>query len=175
MQELSMQPPPEEEENSEELEAAYQQLELEQQQLTEDDMECTARVVTELVESGNAPLPDRFMFAMRAIRGEFTPPEGATDTDRAEDAITSALMQFPATIPLRVVTRPITESAYAELSEQLVMMLTTLEGAEAAGVTMKERPGQRRSIEFSVKVPDAGALSMLREALKEDDRVQMVF
>lgn len=166
--------PPEEEENSEELEAAYQQLEAEQQ-LTEDDMECTGRVVTELVEVGNTPLPDRFMFAMRAIRGEFNPPEGADDNDRAEDAITSALLQFPATIPLRVVTKPITETAYAELAEQLVAMLTALDGAEAAGVTTKERPGQRRSIEFSVRVPDAGALTMLREALKEDDRVQMVF
>ena len=77
-----MQPP--EEENSVELEAAYQQLESEQQQLTDDDMECTGRIVTELVEAGNAPLPDRFMYAMRAIRGEFTPADGVADTHTPE-------------------------------------------------------------------------------------------
>ena len=166
------QPDESEEESSPEMEAAYQQLEAE---LSDDDVECTGRIVTELVESGNVALPDRFMFAMRAIRGEFSPPEGFQDTDRAEDAITAALMQFPATIPLRVVTRPLTQTAYEELAEQIVSMLTTLEGAEAAGVTTKERPGQRRSIEFSLRVPDAASLAMLREALKEDDRVQMVF
>ena len=76
---------------------------------------------------------------------------------------------------LRVVTRPLADGAFEELAEQLSLMLTTLEGAETAGVTTKERPGQRRSMEFSLRVPDANSLSMLREALKDDERIQMVF
>ena len=154
--------------DAEAMEAAYKELEA-------DDMECTGRVVTELVETGNSPLPDRFMFAMRAIRGDFSPDEGMVDTERVEDAITSALISFPATVSLRVVTRPLADGAFEELAEQLSLMLTTLEGAETAGVSTKERPGQRRSMEFSLRVPDANSLSMLREALKDDERIQMVF
>ena len=176
MQELSMQQPEEEEENSAELEAAYQQLEAEQAELGADDCECTGRVVTELVEAGNVALPDRFMFAMRAIRGDFSPPQGAEDTDRAEDALTAALVNFPATVTMRVVTRPLEGGEEAEsLVAELNMMLATLEGADASEVDVKERPGGRQAINFSLRVPDASSLSMLREALKEDDRVQMVF
>ena len=138
-------------------------------------MQCTGRVVTELVEAGNSPLPDRFMYAMRAIRGDFSPDAGTVDTERVDDAITSALLQFPTTVSLRVVTRPLEDSVYAELAEQVTLLLNTLEGAEAAGVTTKERPGQRRAMEFSLRVPDASSLAMLREALKDDERVQFVF
>ena len=47
-----------------------------------DDMECEARVVTELKDTvNNASLPDRFMMAMRAMRGEFSPSSGDTERD----------------------------------------------------------------------------------------------
>ena len=172
-EELSL---PQPEENDAELEAAYQKLEAEQQELTDDDVECTGRIVTELVETGNIALPDRFMYAMRAIRGEFSEGIDETaDTELAEDSLTSALLNFPATVSLRVVTRPLDTAAYEELAEQLSILLTTLDGAESQGVKVKERPGNRRSLEFALKVPDASSLSTLREALREDERVQMVF
>ena len=159
------------------LEAAYEQLEAEQEELGADDCECTGRIVTELVETGsNEALPDRFMFAMRAIRGEFTPEEGAADTERSSDAITAALLNFPTTVSLRVVTRPMASDADAEeLVRQLNVMLETLEGADAPSVTVAPKPGNRRSLDFALRVPDAGALTTLREALREDERVQFVF
>ena len=56
-------------------------------------------------EADKQPLPDRFVMAMRAIRGEFSPAEGAADNERTEDALTAALLSFPAKVTLRVVTR----------------------------------------------------------------------
>ena len=116
-----------------------------------DDMECEARVVTELKDTvNNASLPDRFMMAVRAIRGEFSPAEG-DDTERAEDQITSALVSFPATVTIKVVTRPLADSAEAEqLCDDLNNLLSTLEGAGAPEVAVTER-GSRRSFGFSLR------------------------
>ena len=73
--------------------AAQLEAEQEARALTGDDCECTGRVVTELVETGtNAALPDRFLYAMRAIQGEYSPPEGTLDTEleRARSAVLRA-------------------------------------------------------------------------------------
>ena len=62
-----------------------------------DDLECEARVVTELKDTvNNASLPDRFMMAMRAMRGEFSPSSG--DTERDDGQILEAMVDFPADI-----------------------------------------------------------------------------
>ena len=68
---------------------------------------CEGRIVTELVDISageKLKLPDRFMFAVSAIRGEYStlPPE--MDTEVAEDSITSALLQFPAAVTMKVVS-----------------------------------------------------------------------
>ena len=147
-------------------------------QLSSDDYQCSeGRIITELKSTdADSPLSDRFMMAMRAISGEFSQAEGQADNELVEDALTTALLKFPATVALSVVTRPLESDAAAEdLVAQLNKMLATLEGAEAPSAVVKQRPGGRRSINFSIRVPDAGALSLLRQALKEDERVQMVF
>ena len=147
-------------------------------QLSSDDYECSeGRIITELKSTDKEnPLTDRFMMVMRALQGEFSEVEGEADNELVEDALTTALLNFPATVALSVVTRPLESDAQAEeLVAQLNLMLSTLEGAEAPSVVVKQRPGGRRSLTFSLKVPDAGALSMLREALRDDERVQMVF
>ena len=69
-----------------------------------DNLECTGRIVTELKATGDDALPDRFMFAMRAIRGEFSPPDGAEDNENVDGALTEALLSFPAKVNLRVVS-----------------------------------------------------------------------
>ena len=54
------------------------------------EVECSeGRIVTELVEAGNSALPDRFMMAVRAIRGEFSPTEGVEDTEFGDDMLTA--------------------------------------------------------------------------------------
>jgi hypothetical protein len=82
-------------------------------ELPADSMDCSARIVSELVDTsggdGKEALPDRFLMAVRAIRGEFSPPEGVADTERQEDSLTEALVTFPATVQLRVVSRPLEE------------------------------------------------------------------
>ena len=139
-------------------------------------MQCSGgRIVTELRAADKTELPDRFMYAVRAIRGDFT-QEGSVDTEYVEDSITSALLNFPATVTLRVVTKPMpSPEAADELRDQLSMLFSTLEGAEGAPEVCETERGARRSFDFRLKVPDAYSLSVLRNAIKEDERVQMVF
>lgn len=166
---------PPDEPYSEEEEAAFRILEAEQAAQPED-MQCTARVVTNLVdattECGKGALPDRFMMAMRAIRGEFSKLEPEADTERAQDSLLTALVNFPAAVTLRIVSRPLDESSATQLVSDVTLIGQSSGGAE---VDVKLR-GERRSIDLRLAaVPDAATLGVLREALKADDRVQMVF
>jgi hypothetical protein len=161
--------------------------------LTADDMQCSeGRIVTELVDTSCAgadkqTLPDRFLMAVRAIRGEFSPVEGVADTEvctrarhttpiehsiealtdrvatpqHGEDTITSALLNFPATVTLKVVSRPLPTSAEADqLGDELSMLLTALNDSpdEEPEIGVTER-GSRRSYSLRMKVPDAAALA----------------
>ncbi len=161
---------------SEEEEAAFQKLEAEQAALTDDNVECTGRVVTELVdattECGKGALPDRFMMAMRAIRGEFSSLAPEADTERTQDSLLMALVSFPAAVTLRIVSRPLDDAGAAELVSDVTLIGESSGGAE---VDVKPR-GERRAIDLRLTaVPDAATLGVLREALKADERVQMVF
>ena len=49
-------------------------------------------------------------FAVQAIRGEFSPPEDHPDDERQEDLILQALTKFPATVQLKVVSRPLSDA-----------------------------------------------------------------
>ena len=52
---------------------------------------------------------------------------------------------------------------------------TMAEGGTDAPELRVSTRGERRSFDLRVHLPDAAALAMLRTALKEDERVQMVF
>ena len=145
---------------------------------SEDDLSCTARVVTELIdangEEGKGALPDRFMMAVRAIRGEFSPGDDMPDTELVEDALLSALTTWPASVRLRIVSQPL-EADEADAFVRDVERLGATVDAGAVTVGVKVR-GSRRSIDFTVdEVPDATNVAALRQALKSDARVQMVF
>lgn len=141
-----------------------------------DDLECTGRVVTELVETGSgAALPDRFMMVVQAMRGDFTPGEGVSDTERDDDVLTAALTTFPAAVKLRVVSKPLADEAAEALEADLRRLAECVEGAGDAVVRVTPR-GRRRSIDFELSaVPDLAALRAVRSALREDERVQMLF
>ena len=49
-------------------------------------------------------MSDRFQLALSALRGEFTPGGGASDTERDEGTIMQALTQFPTTVPFKAVS-----------------------------------------------------------------------
>ena len=49
-------------------------------------------------------MSDRFQLALSALRGEFSPGEGASDTERDEGTIMQALTQFPTTVPFKAVS-----------------------------------------------------------------------
>ena len=65
------------------------------------DMECGRRGPELKDTVNNASLPDRFMMAMRAMRGEFSP---SSDTERDDGQILEAMVDFPADIDLKVVS-----------------------------------------------------------------------
>ena len=141
----------------------------------DDNVSCSGRVVTELIDAETGALPDRFMMAVRAIRGEFSPSDEAADTENAEDAITSALINFPAKVRLKIVSTPLGTADEAKaLGSDLSLLCKQLEGAGEPELCSVER-GSRRSYELIIDVPDAAALAVLRNALLEDERVQMVF
>ena len=145
----------------------------------DDNVECTGRVVTELVDAtaqdGKGLLPDRFMIAVRAIRGEFSAADPNLDTEYAEDSFLSAFVQFPADVQLRIVSRPLEADEADALVRDISMLSAAIEGAGEAEVDVTLR-GQRRAIDFRLSsVPDAASIAAVRTALKEDERVQMVF
>jgi len=122
-------------------------------------------------------LPDRFMMAVQAIRGDFSPEEGAPDDEHQDDLLLQALVKFPATVEVRVVSRPVPAPHLQALEADIAGMLRQCVEAvedEVPQLSMKER-GSRRSFSFSIKLPSANALAELRSVLNEDPRVQMVF
>ena len=148
--------------------------ELEDPSLPADDMECEARVVTELKDTvNNASLPDRFMMAMRAMRGEFSPSSG--DTERDDGQILEAMVDFPADIDLKVVSQSLPAAEQQELVRQLGEVVAAL-GPSAAAPKVTPRPGDRISIAVTLpKVPSAAALAELRAGMLADERVKFVF
>ena len=154
--------------------AAGDAAELEDPNLSADDMECEARVVTELKDTvNNASLPDRFMMAMRAMRGEFSPSSG--DTERDDGQILEAMVDFPADIDLKVVSQSLPAAEQQELVRQLGEVVAAL-GPSAAEPKVTPRPGDRISIAVTLpKVPSAAALAELRAGMLADERVKFVF
>lgn len=175
----------------------------------EDGMECSGRVVTELVDTtapdGKGALPDRFMMAMRALRGEFSVLPEDADTETTEDAILSALVSFPAEIKLRIVSQPLEDAAADDLMDDIKQLGDSIGERSRASIPRRKPPprrspshdctrsvplpaegssttvqgtvrGRRRSIDFLLSaVPNAESLAALRATLKADARVQMVF
>ena len=154
--------------------AAGDAAELEDPSLSADDLECEARVVTELKDTvNNASLPDRFMMAMRAMRGEFSPSSG--DTERDDGQILEAMVDFPADIDLKVVSQSLPAAEQQELVRQLGEVVAAL-GPSAAEPKVTPRPGDRISIAVTLpKVPSAAALAELRAGMLADERVKFVF
>ncbi len=143
-------------------------------QMEADGVPCSSgRIVTELVDASGSPLPDRFMLAVRACRGEFAPEDASIDTERGDDLITTALLEFPAVVRLRVVSRVLDDATADSLVDDVTRLVEAASNGEGS-VSAKVRGG-RRSVDLAMRVDDAKALAALRAALSEDSRVQMCF
>ena len=129
-----------------------------------ENCECTSRVVTDL-----ELLPERFTMAMRAIGGEFSPVDGASDTDRESGNILAGLMQFPADLPMRVVSVPGADV------DGLVADVTELASGDEAPQVVLRLGGRVASISCTIHCESPSALSAARETLLADPRVKMVF
>ena len=161
-EEMSINPPDEEE------------LFMEEEELSMDagddsGMECSGRVVTELKDltTGGA-LPERMTVKIRALQGEYSPPEGASDTEHDEGTLLAGLVGFPTDLPLKVVSQSGIDV------DQLVRDMTALAN-EASPPVVTMRPGGRASISFEVRCEDASSLGATRASLLADPRIKMVF
>jgi len=140
-----------------------------------EEIQSAGRVVTELVDAttpdGQGALPERFSLAVRALRGDFSVVDPSLDTERAEDSFLRAFTTWPTSVTLRIVSRPLEDGQ----AENLLRDLRTLGDGSSVEVKMTSR-GARCAIDLRLHgVPDATTLSVLRNAIKADDRVQMVF
>lgn len=145
-----------------ELEAAYAELEA-------NPTECSGRIVTELKDltTGGA-LPERMTVKMRALQGEFSPPEDVSDTERDDGMLLAGLVGFPTKLPLKVISQPDVDV------DGLVRDMAAL-AADSKPPELTMRPGGRASISFEVDCKDASSLGDTRATLLEDPRIKMVF
>jgi len=134
-----------------------------------DGSQCEGRVVTELVDAENKALPERFTLAMRAIGGEFSPVEGDSDTERDDGNLLAGLIQFPADLPLRVVSVPGADV------DGLVADVTELASGDEPPQVVLRLGGRVASISCTVRCENPGALRAARDTLLADPRVKMVF
>ena len=154
--------------DSAELEAAYAELEAGAGAGQPEDLECTGRIVTELQETGGGALPERMTVKMRALQGEFSPPEDVSDTERDNGMLLAGLVGFPTQLPLKVISQPDVDV------DGLVRDMTAL-ATEDKPPSLTMRPGGRASISFEVVCKDASSLGDTRTALLQDPRIKMVF
>ena len=146
----------------EELEAAYAELE-------KNPSQCSGRIVTELRDATTgAPLPERMAVKMRALQGEFSPPEDVSDTERDDGTLMAGLVGFPTLLPLKVVSQ-----TDVDVDGLMRDMAALAAGSKPPELTM--RPGGRASISFEVQCKDPSSLGETRAALLEDPRIKMVF
>lgn len=142
--------------------------------LSQEDLDA----LPELGQGKNA-LPERFGLKLRALRGEFSPKD-APDTERDENSITKGLIGFPALLPVKVVSQKLDAEAQVALVEDLRKVCdacyveTGLYASTEFEVTQR-MGGAIASIAFTVRVPSSDALTVLREEIKSDKRVKMVF
>ena len=136
---------------------------------TTEGSQCKGRVVTQLADEDNKPLPERFSIAMRAITGEFSPAEGSSDTERDDGNLLAGLIQFPADLPMRVVSVPGADV------DGLVADVTELASGDEPPQVVLRLGGRVASISCTVRCDSPGALSAARETLLADPRVKMVF
>ena len=146
----------------EELEAAYAELE-------KNPSQCSGRIVTELRDATTgAPLPERLTVKMRALQGEFSPPEDVSDTERDDGTLMAGLVGFPTLLPLKVVSQ-----TDVDVDGLMRDMAALAAGSNPPELTM--RPRGRASISFEVQCKDPSSLGETRAALLEDPRIKMVF
>lgn len=95
-----------------------------------------AKVTKTLGEVSGAKLPDRFMYAQRALSGEFTPADEAADMEGGTGLL-GGLLDFPAELEFTVVAERADEQQFlrelAELARQTAGLLPTATTARPRG------------------------------------------
>jgi len=137
---------------------------------------CTPMRSHFVVSGTGQPLPERFEMKVLALQGKFSPEDGAADTEHSDDLLLDGLVGFPADVPVRVVTRNTSEDEQAALVSQVSEICKSAAGVEPTKLEVKPRLGGKvASINFSVLVSSSDSLSVVREKLRSNPHVRMVF
>ncbi len=127
-----------------------------------------------IISTNGQPLTDRFSVALRAISGEFTPPE-EMDNERASGLVDS-LLQWPTDFPVKVVSRACAAEEQDALREGVLRVCdeACLEAADL--VCVSRLGGKAVSVSLTVLgVPCSKSLEELRRKLRALDHAAMVF
>ena len=133
-----------------------------------------ASTVASVTSTNGQPLTDRFSVALRAIAGEFTPPE-EMDNERASGLVDS-LLQWPTNFPVKVVSRVCAAEEQDALREGVLRVCdeACLEAADL--VCVSRLGGKVVSVSLTVLgVPCSKSLEELRRKLRSLDHAAMVF
>jgi putative lipoic acid-binding regulatory protein len=145
---------------------------------------CSGGVITQelIAAEGADPLTQRFKMKVKALQGEYSLADD--DTERRESAITEGLIGFPCNLPMKVVAdapRAGEASARstgggAEAVVEAIRAACEAEGMPATDLEVTPRLGGKVvSLSFVVRAESAGAVSELRQKLRADSSVRMVF
>jgi putative lipoic acid-binding regulatory protein len=119
----------------------------------------------------------RFDVAVRALRGDFDPPPGADNTERAAGLLLDSLVQWPARYDFQFVLRS-GGAAPAALTEELRAVVAAACQSDVApeACTAKERKGGKYvsvTVPCTVRAPQL--IQRVFDALEGDDRVIMKY
>jgi putative lipoic acid-binding regulatory protein len=152
----------------------------------ETGLACSGGVITQELSAaeGVDPLTRRFKMKVKALQGEYSLTDENSDTERREGAITEGLIGFPCNLPMKVVAdTPRTDDASprsigsgAQAVVDAIRAACEAHGMPANNLEVAPRLGGKVvSLSFVVRAESADAVSELREKLRADSSVRMVF
>ena len=139
----------------------------------------------EFQAADGSSLSQRFQMQVRALQGEYSPANEECDTEHSEGCILEGLVGFPCSMPVKVVINAPAEAGATlprSISDGVQALVGELceiceeVGMKPSGLEVVPRLGGKvLSVAFDVRAESAAALSALRERIRADDRVRMVF
>uniref|UniRef100_A0A7S0QII8 ACT domain-containing protein n=1 Tax=Cryptomonas curvata TaxID=233186 RepID=A0A7S0QII8_9CRYP len=117
----------------------------------------------------------RFGYKMRALQGEFSPPNGTSDSERST-ALAETLMGFPGICAFRIVAKQPPGPAQPPVAPDLLACVAGVKGVAVLDHVVTERLGGKFvSLDITATVSDAAARQAVFDALAADPRVTMKF
>ncbi|KAG8460055.1 hypothetical protein KFE25_014200 [Diacronema lutheri] len=130
-----------------------------------------AKITQTLGEASGAKLSERFMYAQRALSGEFSPPDDAADTETGTGLI-GGLVNFPAELEFTVVAECAAEQ---DLLADLAAIARRSSGLMPTCTTAKPRGARFTSVRMRILVGSPDTARDLHAAFLAHPAVRFTF